>query len=451
MLLHWRMMSLIALPALALAAFGANLGGEAQAPRPAAQSASSYVEDVPGIRRGAASPAQRLANTDILNTLLARGADLRLRAGTRIEIARSLRLGNGASLLGDSGGEKPVIFMPAASFNNADDGAIGSRYGPSAVGINFSGDVSGAYRPSDGVRIENIHLVSEQRMGRRLRGIVGQNVTNCSIRNVEISGFPIGVGIALASARGCRISGAYVHDFSDSTSWKVRAQSTGIEIDNDLINRTPSSDILIENFRIERLKVGGPLFAKWGFETDGINIVNSASRVQIANGSVSDVGEGIDMFGSDGTIDNVTINNAYIFGLKFIHGASRNQVHNITINNAGLAGVNFSGSDQASQDTSGNVIRGLRITNVDSAGAWRANSSAGVLISGQNSRRAPRGNQVLDAVIDLGPNGKYGWIDQSTGTGNRGSNVRIRGGRSVDRDVLILYGGGSVNGAAPGR
>ena len=441
----------ISLPALALAALGVNhLAGDTQAPATLTQPASQYVEDLPGIHLGTATAGQRLANTNVLNNLLARGADLRLRAGTRIEIARSLRLGSGASLVGDSGGAKPVVFMPAASFSNTNDAAIPARYGPTAAGINFSGELSGGYRPSDGVRIENIHLLSEQRMGRRLRGIVGQNVTNCTIRNVEVSGMPIGIGIALASARGCRISQVYVHDFSDNTAWKSLAQSTGIEIDNDLINRIPSADTLIENFRIERLRVGGPFLARFGYQTDGINIVNSASRVQIANGTVSDVGEGIDTFGSDGTIDNVTINNAYIFGLKFIHGASRNRVHNVTITNAGLAGVNFSGSDQASQDTAGNVISGLRITNIDSGGAWRANTTAGILVSGKDARRSPRGNQVVDAVIDLGPNGKYGWVDQSTGAGNRGSNIQIRGGRSTDR-VLILYGGGSVDGAAPGR
>ena len=206
----------------------------------------------------------------------------------------------------------------------------------------------------------------------------------------------------------------------------------------------PSSETLIDGFRVERLKVGGALLAKWGYQTDEINIVHSGSRVQIANGEVSDVGEGIDTFGSDGTIDNVRIKDAYIFGLKFVHGASRNKARNITIEDAGLAGVNFSGSNSAAQDTADNVVTNVTITNLDGLGTWRENSTAGILISGRNARRSPRRNLVVGARINLGPHGKYGWLDGSTGSENRGEEINVVGGPSLDRAVLILYGGGSA-------
>jgi hypothetical protein len=107
--------------------------------------------------------------------------------------------------------------------------------------------------------------------------------------------------------------------------------------------------------------------------------------------------------------------------------------------------VNFSGSDQASHDTLDNSISGLTISNIDSRGTWRANSTAGILISGKDARRRPVDNRVRHARIDLGPNGKYGWLDGSTGSGNTGVDIRISGGASLDRPVLVLYGGGSVS------
>lgn len=404
-----------------------------------------YIESLVGVRTGAVSPAQRQRNTTILNEQLRLGRQLHILSGTRIEIASALTIGSGGSIIGDSGGVKPTIFMPASAFDNRSDIEAEHRYGSRSVGIDFSGQLSGNLQPNNGVRLENFRLISEEKAGRRLRGIVGRNVTNCSIRNIEIAGLPVGIGIALASARGCRVSNVHIHDFADNTAWKTPPQSTGIEIDNDILNGMPSANTLIEQFLIERLRVNGPLPSKWRYQTDGINIVHSASKVTIQNGRIVDVGEGIDTFGSDGTIDNVAITNSHIFGLKFIHGASRNVVRNVSIANAGLAGVNLSGSDSAKQNTAGNVLMNLLITNVGTADAWKSNSTAGILISGRNSRRVPVDNRVIGARFDLGPLGKYGWLDDSTGSGNEGVDVEIKGGAALDRLVLIAHGGGSVS------
>ena len=406
--------------------------------------AQFYVEDLPGVRTGVVGPAQRRANTTIINRHLSRGATMRMRAGTRLEIASSLTVGSGGGIIGEGAEARPTIFMPAAAFDNRNAEADGGRYGPRSVGINFSGQLSGAYRPVSGVRLENFRLISESSPGRRLRGIVGQNVTDCLIRNVEIAAFPTAVGVAIASAKRCRLSRIHVHDFQDHTPWDSLPQSTGIEIDNDAVRGVPTTQTVIEEFAIERLRVTGPLLARWGYQTDGINVLNPASQVIIRNGRIADVGEGVDTFGSDGEITNVTIDNPYIFGLKFIHGASRNVARNIVITNPGLAGVNFSGSEIARQDTADNIVSDLRISNVGGDGAWRENSTAGILVSGENSRRAPVRNQVVNASIGLGPYGKYGWLDQSTGQGNHGSNVGVTAGRGLERAVLILHRGGSV-------
>jgi hypothetical protein len=435
----------IAALAAAIAGGRAEFSPKDKAPHLSSTAATwAYVEDLPGVVTGTATAAQRVANSRIINAHLGHGEHLRLRSGTRIEIGRTLKVASGGSIIGDAGSNKPVIYMAADAFNNANDAADRGRYASNAVGIDFSGELGGSFAPSAGVSLANLTVVSEHRMSRRLRAIVGRNVTGCSIRNVEISGFPIAIGLALASARQCLIKNVYIHDFADNTLWQQLPQSTGIEIDNDTVHGIGSSDNRIEHFRIERLELGRQSLAKWGYQTDGINILSSAVRTQIVDGEISNVGEGIDTFGTDGTISHVKISNAYNFGLKFIHGASRNRVGDVVITNAGLAGVTFSGSDVSTRDTAHNVLTDIRIVNVDPNGDWRGNSTAGVLVSGRNSRRLPVDNEVINADIELGTHGKYGWLDDSTGSGNRGSSIAIHGGPALERRVLVLHKGSSV-------
>jgi len=452
MMNHFKAVMLWTLPLVAVGFAGFQINA-VQAPEaatassgPAASSsaASRYVEDLAGVVLGAATVSQRVANTQRINAALSQGIILRLRAGSRIEIASSLIVPSGSGIIGDPGGTKPEIFMPAGQFTNRDETADGGRYARNAVAISFSGTTNRPGAPTDGVRLANFRVVSDPAMGRRLRAIVGQNVTNCTISNVEVSGIPSGMGIALASARNCSLSDIYVHDFSDTSAWDFQPQSTGIEIDNDLISGVPSSGVRIERFRVDDITVGGPSLARWGYQTDGINIVNYRSRVDIADGRISNVGEGIDTFGSDGTISNVEINEAYMFGLKLIHGASRNTMRNISITNAGIAGVSINGSNESVPDTADNLITGLRIKNLDPHLVWRENSSTGVSIAGNKSLHLPRNNRVIGAHIDLGPNGKYGWVDGSTGSGNLGTDIVVVPGSSLDRTVLIQRGGGSV-------
>lgn len=417
-------------------------GRASDKPSDARRSGRLFVEDLPGVVTGRVGPAQRIANSTTINAALARGVLLFLRPNTRIEIGRSLVVPSGAGIIGEAGGAKPVIYLPAANVSNR---GISGKYGVSATAINFSGLTSAPYAPSNGVWLENFAIVSDLAPGRHLTGIVGRNVRNCSIRNVEISGIPTGIGIALASAARCTVRNVFIHDFSDASQSRTAPQSTGIEIDNDLVDGVPSSDVYIEGFRIEDLVVSGPLLARWGYQTDGINVANPASRVRIANGRISGVGEGIDTFGSDGLIENILIEDSQIFGLKFVHGASRNLVRNVVINNSGLAGVTFSGSDSVKQDTSRNKVINLTIRGVDPRGVFAANSTAGILIADNGGRSGkPRDNKVAGARIDLGPNGKFGWLDTSTGRGNDGSDIVIAGGEPGSRPVLIRNHAGVV-------
>jgi len=398
----------------------------------------TFAEDLPGLTLGRVGAAQRIVNTRAMNAALGNGAILHLRAGSRIEIASTLVIPSGAGIIGEAGKVKPIIFMPASHFSN--NSTSTGRYATTAVGIDFSGVTSGIGRAVTGVRLENFVLQSEVAVGRSIRGIVGRNVTNCMIRDVEVTGIPTGVGITLASARRCTIEKIYIHDFTDNYGWANPPQMTGIEIDNDRVNGIASSGVVIDDFRIENLRVTGRMLAKWDYQSDGINIAHHDSRVRIANGGISHVGEGIDTFGSDGTIENVSIEDSRLFGLKFVHGASRNRVRNIIVTNAGLAGVTFAGSNTAGQDTTGNVIAGLKIRGIDPARLFSSHSTAGVLIiDNGGSAGKPRGNRVVGASIDLGANGKYGWLDTSSGSGNEGLDVEVKGG-ALSTPVLVRNG-----------
>src|SRR5215218_2357348 len=119
----------------------------ADPPSGVARAAAVYVEELPGITSGSASAAQRAANSRVLNAYLGRGAHLRLRAGTRIEIGRTLKIDSGGSIAGDSSSNKPIIYMPADAFDNTNDEAGRGKYASNAVGINFSGELGGSLRP----------------------------------------------------------------------------------------------------------------------------------------------------------------------------------------------------------------------------------------------------------------------------------------------------------------
>ena len=68
---------------------------------PSTPTSGLYVDDLDGVRFGAVSPAQRRANTSIVNAALARGMVLRLRPGALLEISSSLILPSGSGLVGD--------------------------------------------------------------------------------------------------------------------------------------------------------------------------------------------------------------------------------------------------------------------------------------------------------------------------------------------------------------
>lgn len=404
----------------------------------------NYLEDISGVVVGSGGNAAN--NAAAINAALATGAYYHMRPGALYRIGASLVLPSNSGLIFEGDHNKPTLLMPAANFTNTDNVTIAGRYSTSAVGINFSGLTSGAYTPTSNVILENFILQSETAIGRYLRGIVGRNVSKCRISGVEIFGIPTGIGVCLASALHPIIENVYVHDFTDSTNWAALPQLTGVEIDNDLVNAINSLDFLVREFRIEDLELTGAALSAWGYQSDGINVCNKGARGRIENGRIKGVGEAMDLFCCDTTIANVTGENIDQYFLKFIHGASRNQASNLTVRNVGIAGVLFSGSTQAGQDTEGNEVRGVSVYGIDPNGVWSGSDTAGILvIDNGGTAGKPRNNQVTDWTIDPGANGKYGYLDSSTGSRNMGHDGDVRDGGALLKRILVQNDSGAAS------
>ncbi|WP_293966298.1 hypothetical protein [Sphingomonas sp.] len=309
----------------------------------------NYIDDLAGFVPGRTDPVSAAANSAAVDAAFASGLRaLHIRPGTSFAIARSLVLPSGGTLVGHGKGQqRPTIVMPAACFTN-DRGDAGSRYGPTAAGIVVATD-NRAAQAAQGVRIVNIALRSERRDGRVLRGIVARNVVDLELADVDISGLPVGVAFCLASIRGSsRIERCRAHDCRSDRDWGAQhPQITGLEIDNDRIDDVATTGLVVDGFRAEDLTVGPAFLAAHGYETDGVNIcAPEATGNLFRDILVRNVGEGIDTFGCDSRFEKVVAQNCHIYGIKCVHGASRNVFDRPIIRNAGLAGITVSGSNE---------------------------------------------------------------------------------------------------------
>lgn len=406
----------------------------------------NYIEDISGFTTGSSGDAA--ANATVLNAALATGTVYEMRPGELYRIGSRLNIPSNAGLV-FNGSRKPTIYMPAANFTRADN-LYATRYGTNAVGIGVYGQLSGSYTPASNVSLAGFILQSEVNGNRSISGIAAQNAKNLTIDGVEIFGLPLGIGVNLQSVVGASVRNLWCHDFYSDTTLAALVtnapNATGLMVGGDEVNGIASSGILIDGFRMENIRVGTNFrIANGGEQSDGVNIAATSSRVTVANGIITNIGEGVDCFGSDCIFDNLQMTDMYIFGMKFIHGAQRNKASNISVVNVGLAGAVFSGSSFATQDTSANIINNLSVKNLNANGAWTPNDTAGVLFNDNSAVNCrPRDNQVNGAYIDPGAGGKYGWLDTSTGSGNVGHNVQVKTGALLGRSVLVINNGGKV-------
>lgn len=350
-------------------------------------------------------------DTAALQRALSSGRPVRLGGNRTYALSRRLTVPSRGGLVGDG---TATLVARAAGFASSDI-TVRGRYKADSSVIDASGMVVPPYTPNDGVTLRGFKLRYEWTEGRYLDGIVARNVQGLLIERVELSGFPIGSGIKVASVRGgSAIRDNVVRDFSSNTSFAARyagaiPQITGIEVDNDRVNGIGTQGLSIARNRIANLTVGPVMRAAHGYQSDGINVASQhADGVVIEGNVISNVGEGIDMFGVRGRIRHNVVTDAYVFGIKLVHGASYNEVAFNRIERAGLAGIVLSGSASASQGTEHNKVTDNIVTDIDPHGVWAANETACIQLSDNRATvHTARHNRFSRNRLDPGRNGKW--------------------------------------------
>ena len=380
------------------------------------------------------------------------GGTVWLTPGHRYKLTSKLTIPSYCYLRSDNA----FLLMSAANFNNS-DASISGRYGSNAVGIDLSGMTTAPYTPNYNNGVVGIGLIYD-RAGNNgklcVQGIVARNVINTFVQNVELSGFPVSCGLKIASSVASNYVNNYIHDFYDNNVWSspAEAQITGIEFDNDLVNRIPSTANTIAYNRIVNMVVGAASIAgNGGYQTDGINIANKAAQANdISHNYISGVGEGIDCYAGYNNFTGNRIYNTYNFGIKFIHGAQYNTVTGGVVVNFGLAALICAGSSTAAQPTAYNTFQGVKCVNGDYLGVWTATggSPANILLQPNGGTAGNNGqakeNTFTDIVADQGANCKYGMLDLGDGPRNIANRLKFKGGAAKVR--IYLASGGSTTG-----
>jgi hypothetical protein len=379
------------------------------------------------------------------------GGGVWLTPGKRYTLTTRLTIPSRCGLISDGSAE---IYAPAANFSNT---SLTGKYLANSCVLDLSGLTSSPFTPADSPFVVGVRIRSEVAGGRMVDAIVARNVDNLVIHGCDIAGFPLGACIRAASLIGGAITNNHIHECTDNTNWggspAAPPQITGIELDNDLVNSATSVATRITGNTIRSLTVGAIFLPLYGYQTDGINIANKNSYgIAVCNNTISDVGEGIDHFGKSCALTGNTVSNAYIFGIKMVHGASNNAISGGSIINFGLAGISVSGSSVAGAgDTDGNSITGVTISTGNYNAAWNASSTACILITDNvGTTGKPKNTLVTGCTLTEGAFCKYGWLDSSTGSGNFGEGLVIKAGAANVKRIEVTGAAGTCRIAGSG-
>ena len=350
------------------------------------------------------------------------GAGVWLDPGYTFRVSKRLVVPSKCGLFSDGTG---TLSASWADFTNSDAGSP-ARYSDTAVVVDLSGLLAAPFTRADapfctGIRIKFTRAPD----GRRnyVNAIIARNCKGVRITENEIDNFPVSQGIKCATWNGGWICNNRVHDFYDNNDWTAfggptAGQITGIELDNDLVNTTPSNGVSICENEVSNMVIGPVSLAANGYQSDGINITKSTTiGTIITDNYINGTGEGIDNFGSQGIISGNHIVASYNFAIKIIHGATGNIVTNNTIRNTGISGIIVTAGLAGSVTSTGyNIIKGNNIRTVDYLGVWVATAStSGIQIREDVGAVFPTEyNVTTDNLINGGPNCKYGYLDDST-------------------------------------
>jgi hypothetical protein len=254
----------------------------------------------------------------------------------------------------------------------------------------------------------------------------GMAVSGVKFRRLTFTAFHVGVMIAVASvgAGAYDFDRLYAYDCGTSlTTWTGGTpQWTLFETDNDMVAGVHSEPGRGTMIGCKNCLFTGAALAAYGQQTDCINIAGISGATDrkgpVINGVFVDgVGEGIDIFGRGCVITGARLRNCHNFAIKFIHGATDNNVTADLIENAGLAGVTFSGSDATSAHCSNNNVHVGVLRNVGQGLSY--SSGYGVVFIGGTLAVTKNNTVTFDNVIET--NGRMATVVQD-GTADTNNN-----------------------------
>lgn len=327
--------------------------------------------------------------------------DTQLTPLARYRITSRVTVPNGRRVSGD---RTSVVEMDGASFNGS------TSYASNSIGFLLDGNTSGGLC---GFHVKLINQTDELIAG----AAAVRSCSNVYIKNMEVSGFRKSKVVAVDSSADCFIDGNYIHDCLLASI--TTGQLTGIDIDNNRVGGVASTRISACDNVIENLTCSPAFNTSFGYQTDGINVSHASSnRHTIERNTLRNVGEGIDCFGSRCSISNNMIFDAYSFGIKIIHGASRNAVKDNKIFAAGYAGISLTGIGSAPTDTEYNEIAGNFICDVNLAGNWSSQATAGIRVDSDGGAKFTKRNIIRDNTIANGSAMKWGILLDSGSQNN---------------------------------
>lgn len=167
------------------------------------------------------------------------------------------------------------------------------------------------------------------------------------------------------------------------------------------------------------------------WQTDGLTVGGGSANIAIHGAKVDTVWEGIDIVGGGGAvrhllIDDLSVSNAFAFGLKIGQTVVGTRVSRLQVANVGLAGLILSGAVSDARISNASITG---VGTIVSAGKdfapWPVEATAGIRID-EGQGGSPSNVAFRDAVIGVGArSGSYAFGLMNTG-GTRLDIVRLR-------------------------
>lgn len=319
---------------------------------------------------------------------------------------------SGVSLHGTG---NPLMLLDVNGFNATN---TSQTYAANACAFMFRNNVGGGVH---GLKFKPSSYGGELVvMAIALRACKGTHVEDC-----EFEGFSKTKIVRVDSSSLCNLQRNYFHNcYLSSTNL---SQLTCIDVDDNRI-RDGSKSLRITDNIFKYITVSTDFLAKYGNQTDAINISNETSTGHlISKNRIDTVGEGVDCFGNNCIIQYNHLKNCHNYGVKIIHGARKNLVRNNIIIQPGLGGIVLTGSGNNATDTEENMIAFNTISEVGAHGQWPKATTFGIKLEDDHKNRTARNNTIEKNIIKKGIRMDYGILVSDNSYGNNILNNEISG------------------------